>query len=413
MRNLLCLAMTLPGILNAPGAEPFRQVLTSATDGVHLEGWQVSSRELDPQSPVPWSVQKHTLHGGKQEGVDVIVVDNGKLRFTLVPTRGMGVLRVEGRGVRLGWDSPVQEVVHPHYINLQSRGGLGWLEGFNEWLVRCGLEFAGHPGKDKFINNVGDQAEMDLTLHGKIANIPASEVEVVIDRDPPHRLRVRGQVNERMFYGPKFELWTELSTEPGADSFRIDDTVTNHGADDQELQVIYHTNYGPPLLQAGARFLAAAKRVVPFNARAAEGVAHYGEYAGPTKGFIEQVYCLYPYAEADGRTMVLLENAAADRAVSLRFSVEQLPYFTLWKNTTAVEEGYVTGLEPGTGFPYNRRIERQFGRVPKLKPGASRRFTLEFALYAGKAQVSRAAAEVERIQGDRQTQVDTEPAKVE
>ena len=32
--------------------------------------------------------------------------------------------------------------------------------------------------KDQFINNVGEKAEMDLTLHGKIANIPASEVEV-------------------------------------------------------------------------------------------------------------------------------------------------------------------------------------------------------------------------------------------
>jgi hypothetical protein len=48
--------------------------------------------------------------------------------------------------VRLGWDSPVKEVVHPQFINLQSRGGLGWLEGFNEWMVRCGLEWAGHPG---------------------------------------------------------------------------------------------------------------------------------------------------------------------------------------------------------------------------------------------------------------------------
>jgi hypothetical protein len=34
--------------------------------------------------------------------------------------------------------------------------------------VRCGLEWAGHPGKDKFINNTGDEAEMDLTLHGRL-----------------------------------------------------------------------------------------------------------------------------------------------------------------------------------------------------------------------------------------------------
>ncbi|MHB8522204.1 MAG: aldose 1-epimerase family protein [Limisphaerales bacterium] len=413
MRNLLCLALMTSSVFTTSAAELLRQVLTSATRDVHLDAWQINSRDLDPQSPVPWSVEKHTLHGGKQEGVDVIVVDNGRLRITVIPTRGMGIVRVEAGGMRLGWDSPVKEIVHPQFINLQSRGGLGWLEGFNEWLVRCGLEFAGHPGKDKFINNVGDEAEMDLTLHGKIANIPASEVEVIIDRDPPHRLRIRGQVNERMFYGPKLELWTELSTEPGANSFRIEDTVTNHGAYDQEMQIIYHTNFGPPLLQDGARFVAAANRIVPFNARAAEGLEHYTEYAGPTKGFIEQVYCLYPYADDHGQTMVMLENAAADRAVSLRFSTDQLPYFTLWKNTTAFDEGYVTGLEPGTGFPYNRRIERKFGRVPKLKPGESRQFTLDFTLHSDKDAVARAAKEIAQIQGDRKTQVDTEPPKVE
>ena len=49
--------------------------------------------------------------------------------------------------------------------------------------LRAGM--GGHPGKDKFINNTGDDAEMDLTLHGKVGNIPASEVEVLIDASPP------------------------------------------------------------------------------------------------------------------------------------------------------------------------------------------------------------------------------------
>jgi Domain of unknown function (DUF4432) len=85
------------------------------------------------------------LHGGKQDGVDLIVVDNGRMTITLVPTRGMGILRVVMGDLRLGWDSPVREVVHPKYINLEARGGLGWLEGFNEWLARCGLEWPATP----------------------------------------------------------------------------------------------------------------------------------------------------------------------------------------------------------------------------------------------------------------------------
>src|SRR5262249_15995176 len=162
-------------------------------------------------------------HGGKQEGVDVIAVDNGKLRFTVVPTRGMGVLAVTMGDVRLGWDSPVKEVVHPRWINLQTPGGLGWLEGFNAFPSRSGPASNGPPGPHQLINNVGHEAPMDLTLHGRIANLPAQEVEVIIDREAPYRIRVRGRVDERMFYGPQLELQTEISTEPGTNTFRIAD----------------------------------------------------------------------------------------------------------------------------------------------------------------------------------------------
>src|SRR5262249_42970206 len=113
------------------------------------------------------------------------------------------------------------------------------------------------------------------------------------------------------------------------------------------------------------------------------------------------------------RTAIMLQNAAGDRAVSMSFPVGQLPYVTLWKNANAVEEGYVTGLEPGTGFPYNRRIERQFGRVPKLKPGESRQFSIEFAIHTGKEEVRSMSDEIAKIQAGRKTVVDVKPVKAE
>jgi hypothetical protein len=276
-------------------------------------------------------------------------------------------------------------------------------------MARCGTEWAGHPGKDEFINNVGDKTEMSLTLHGKIANIPASEVEVVIDPTPPHRIRIRGRVDERMFYGPKLELWTEVSTDPGTAGFRIEDTLANYGAHEQEYQMIYHCNFGAPLLASGAKFLGAVRRVTPFNARAARDVERFAEYAGPTRGFVEQVYCLEPAADSTGRSAIMLQSAKADRGVALSFSVEQLPYVTLWKNLASTEEGYVTGLEPGTGFPYTRRIERQAGRVPRLAPGARKTMTLDITLLLLREDVAQAANEIKRLQGGREIQLDREP----
>jgi galactose mutarotase-like enzyme len=408
------LALLVTGNGERASAEPFRRVLRGANQAEHAPAQTVlRSQEVTPSCPVAWSVRVATLQGGKQEGVDVVIVDNGKLQITVVPVRGMGLLAVRMGDVRLGWDSPVQEVVHPKFINLQSRGGLGWLEGFNEFLCRCGLESNGHPGTDKFINNVGAEATMELTLHGRIANLPARQVEVVVDREAPYRIRLRGRVEERMFYGPKLELETELSTEPGSAGFRVADVITNRGAAAQEFQILYHTNFGRPLLGPGAAFVAPARRVTPFNDHAAKGISTYSDYQGPTLGFIEQVYCLQLFADAQGRTLVLLRNPAGDTAASMAFSTKELPYFTLWKNTAAEADGYVTGLEPGTNYPYNRRLERRAGRVPKLEPGKSRHLTIDFQLHSGKDAVQRVQERVLALQGGRRTVIDAQPAKIE
>ena len=401
------------GGLTLNAQESNRHTIISVEKNIRLESWSLTSGELPLASDVEWSVRNKTLHGGKQENVDLIVIDNGLLVITVIPTRGMSVLEVRRGDVRLGWDSPIKEIVHPQFINLESRGGLGWLEGFNEWMVRCGLEFAGHPGIDEFVTNTGDKAEMMLTLHGKIGNIPASEVEVIIDKEPPHRIRVRGLVLEKVFHGPKLELHAEISTVPGSDSFQIKDVVMNRSAYDQEFQMIYHTNYGTPLLEQGAQLVVPAQKITPMNEQAAKTVQSYATYSGPIPGFIEEVYLIEAIADKDGHAVVLLKNAAGNLGASIRWTKEQLPYFTQWKNTASLEDGYVTGLEPGTGFPFNRRIERQFGRVPKLGPGQIREFILEFGIHDGIEAVKKIEDRIKKIQGDHQTELVKRPPKFE
>lgn len=374
-----------------------------------------SSGRKSFEAEAKWSVTRSVLRGGKQEGVELITIDNGKLLITVVPTRGMGILDVRQKNgdVRLGWDSPVKEVVHPSFVNLESRGGLGWLEGFNEWMVRCGLEFAGHPGQDEFVNNTGDVATMDLTLHGKIQNVPASDWEVSVDPEPPHRIRVRGTVYEKFFYGPKLKLVAEVSTTPGSDAFRTSDLVTNEGAFPQEFQLIYHGNYGSSILEANATALAPAKSVTPMNAHAAGAISRWQTYAGPTKGFIEEVFLFEPLADANGSAFAVLRNAAGDLATSVRWNLSELPYLTIWKNTAALEDGYVTGLEPATGFPFNRKVERKFGRVPKLAPGQTRAFTLDYEIHLGEEAVKAVSDEAAALQAQAELQVNEEPPAID
>ena len=413
MPRLKGILLAILGASLVQAAEPYRMVITDIEKNIYKETAEIAGSEVTPDCPVAWSIRKSVLHGGKQEGVEIIEVNNGKLRFTVVPTRGMSIYEVVMGEMRLGWDSPVKGLVHPKFVNLETRRGLGWLEGFNEWMVRCGLEFFGAPGTDEFTDNTGAKATMDLTLHGKICNTPASVVEITVQRETPYRIAVRGRVEETALHGPKLEMWTQISTVPGAATFAICDTVTNRSAVEQEFGILYHSNYGAPLMEEGAKFFVPSRQVTPINEHAAKDVSSYDVYRAAKPGFAEQVYCLRLWADANDRTQVMLRNASGTKAVSMAYSVKELPFFTLWKNPVATEDGYVTGLEPGTGFPRNRSLERKFGRVPKLGPHESRSFTIDFALHMDKEQVFAAGDDIAKIWAGRPTQMDTAPLPTE
>lgn len=201
------------------------------------QNWQITSQQLGVKTDKPFSVTLRTLHGGRQEGVSIVDIDNGTMKLSVVPTRGMNVLQASVGNVRMGWDSPVKEVVNPSFIDLNGRNGLGWLEGFNELVTRCGYEWVGHPGVDN--------GEL-LTLHGRAANTPANQVTLHIDEKPPYAITLRGVLKEQAFKKVDFSVVTELVTEPGSVKFALNDTLTNNGDYPKEYQALYHNNFSTP-----------------------------------------------------------------------------------------------------------------------------------------------------------------------
>lgn len=343
-----------------------------------------------------WSVRTKTLRGGVQEGVQVVEVNSGRLSFAVLPTRGMGIWKGECGGVRIGWDSPVKDPVNPAFVNEQDRGGLGWLKGFNEWFVRCGLNSMGAPGMDTVLDYSGNPYQVPLTLHGKIANVPARRVSVEVT---DAAITVYGEVDETMMFGPALRLNTAIRTELGSGVLTVTDTVTNLGNNPVEHQMLYHINYGPPLLEEGSRMLAPFKQVAPRDPRSAEGIKTFDRYGASEPGFVEQAY-LYELASkrGSGETMAMLRNAAGDKASLLRFRRKDFPCFTLWKNTAGMADGYVTGLEPATNYPNVRRFEREQGRVITLAGGESRTTEISVETLESRPAVKAAEQEIARLQ---------------
>ncbi|MFU8848384.1 MAG: aldose 1-epimerase family protein [Opitutales bacterium] len=354
-----------------------------------------------------WSVHSYTLHGGLQEGVQVVEIDNGKLRFAVLPTRGMGIWKGDCGEVELGWDSPVKDPVNPAFINLEERGGLGWLKGFNEWFVRCGLNSMGAPGIDTVTDYSGNAYEVPLTLHGKIANIPARAVSLEVSDEA---IILRGEVDESMMFGPALRLNTEIRCEFGSGALSITDSVTNLGHNPQEHEMLYHINYGASLLENGSRLVAPFKQVAPRDPRSAEGIQNFDTYGAPQPGFVEQAY-LYELVGKRGssETTVMLRNKAGNQASVLRFSLKDFPCFTQWKNTAAQADGYVTGLEPATNYPNPRRFEREKGRVLQLKGGETRSTKITIEVLETKKAVKEVEVEIRKLQKLAKSKVHPEP----
>jgi len=387
----------------------FERLLTDGSSDLYEDEYEISSDNFPSMGGPDWCISKLTLKGGKQHGVDVVAIENGCLTVVVCPTRGMGILEAFTEEVMLGWDSPVKEVVHPAYVAEESRGLLGWLEGFTELVCRCGLAYHGAPGEDVVLSNTGAETRIKLPLHGTIANTPASRVAVMVDLEPPHTLSVAGEMYDTQMFGSCYRLLSTVSTVPGSSEFTVSDVVENLGGTNSELELLYHCNYGPPVLGEGARLLAPASFVCPRDAEAQKGMAAWGTYGPPRTGFAEQCYFLRMHADGQGRTLVALVDPEKKLAATVRYSVEQLPAFTIWRNTAAEADGYVTGLEPGTDYPNQRAFERQKGRVIEVPPGGTYETQLTFGLVTGAEQVAELEREVASLAEGKESATAEEP----
>jgi hypothetical protein len=366
--------------------------LTDVARDLWVESFAVAAADLGWPATPSWSVAKRVLRGGRRDGVDLVTVDNGALSFSVVPTRGMGIWRAHYRGDRVGWRSPVGDgPVNPAFVNLASGGGLGWLEGFDELLARCGLESNGPPCQE---------GGTSYTLHGKVANLPAHFVALHVDERPPHAITVEGRVDEARLFFAQVRMTTRITTTPGSSRLVVRDEFVNLRETPGEMQVLYHWNLGPPHMEEGARFVAPIKTVLPRDAAAAEGIGHFDVYTGPRPGVAEQVYYFELHGDGpDGRTLALLRNRAGGKGVALRFAAAQLPCFALWKAPGGAREGYVTGLEPATNYPNPRPFEKARGRVVTLDPGGTYVAETTFEALGDAQAVAAVEAEIKALQG--------------
>ena len=337
-----------------------------------------------------FEVRYHQLSSGRSAGLFCLTIDTGSVIATILPDRGMGIWKCWSDKVEFGWQSPVAGPVHPSLVPVHDPTGIGWLEGFDELLVRCGLHSNGAP---EFAEN----GTVRYPLHGRIANLPAHQLDIQVDTENGI-MDVIGVVTESRFLVYSLELQTRYRFRVDSPVIEIVDTVTNRSSQPGSMQLLYHINVGQPILQSGSAVHAAHRNLAPRDAQAAESIDTWNQCDGPVSGYQEQVYFIDPIADNQYWSEALLASSDGTLGFAVQFDTRTLPFMSLWKNTAAVEDGYVVGLEPATGFPNTRSFEERNGRVVALQGGESKTFRVKLQPLTTANEVTQSRSRIETLQ---------------
>lgn len=304
------------------------------------------------------------LTDGRERGVRIAEVRNGGgWNFTVLLDRGLDIGDAEFRGVPLAFLCP-GEFAAPAFFNDR---GLEWLRSWGGGLVTgCGLRNVGGPGE------VEGEA---FSIHGRLSNLPARELRTGrCQTGGQETLYVEGSVRESRMFGENLLLTRRLSTPVGGDTVLVEDTVTNAGFKPEPVFILYHTNWGFPMVQEDSRLEAAAHQVEARDATAAPGLGTWMEMQPPTPGYAEQVFYHDIPAGEDGFAAISLHSPLAGLRAEVAWRKKELPVLVQWKQMG--QGAYVTGIEPANCRVGGRATE--LARTPHcvLAPGEAQSFAI-------------------------------------
>lgn len=280
------------------------------------------------------------------------------LSFTLLPDRGMDIYTATWNGLPLTWisqGSPIPADFAGRWVRLFN-GGV---------LVTCGLSHAGAADVDPV---TGVQRD----IHGRYTRLHAFDIaartfwEGSSEGGAPERCvsELSCAVSENILFGEQLRLDRTYRLVLGEPSVTIRDRVENRGDIPVPFMILYHFNFGYPLVRGGATLLTPAAQVDPRDDVARVGIDTYAHYDAPIPRYAEQVF-FHTIHPKDGQASVALVNG--DYGLRVDWDTAYSPYFTQWKN---VRQGiYVSGLEPGNCLPEGTNAARASGRLVMLQPG--------------------------------------------
>ena len=320
-------------------------------------------------------IRRFQLSEGPEAGLEQILVRTGAgLTYAVSPSRGMDISLAEFGGVPISWQSANGDV-HPSYYDA---AGIGWLRtAVGGLLMTCGLTQVGAPCEDE---------GQELGIHGRAHHLAARQISSSAQWiGDEYVMQLSGVIQETAMFHENICLTREIKSTLGKNQIEIKDTVENLGFEPTPHMILYHFNFGFPLMSEETEIHFPSKKVLPREAETP--VEGFNRWHSPEPGYQERVYYHQEIMEDDkGFTSAKICNprfplAAGECALSvvLSWSTRQLPKLVQWKMPGAGI--HVLGIEPANCYVEGRAVERNRGGVKILDPGESQTYEINLELF--------------------------------
>ena len=328
-------------------------------------------------------IETSVLDNGLGKGTRIAWVNTGSgLRYKVIVDRGLDIAEAFYNQYSLAWLSHAG-VSCPRP---DANRGLEWLYSFaGGLLTTCGLTHIGGPETDEF----GERG-----LHGRISNVPG-RLESVVQPAPVTgklKMSITGVVKQSSVFGPNLELKRTISSTIGQPTIRIHDVVTNLGNTAAPHMILYHCNYGWPLVDEDTQLIWKGKWIPAgremdreiFNSK--HNFRKCPKPLDSHQGDREACAFINVVADKNGFCTVGLYNGKFNLALVMKYKKKQLPWLTNWQHWGGGE--YVTALEPGTNPPIGQSKARKQKELIHIAPGENKTYDLEMTVLTDERQIN-------------------------
>lgn len=304
-----------------------------------------------------YTLRRLTIDEGRARGTQVIeIATAGGLQLDLLPDNGLDVGQVRYRGANMafisknGYDAPSADLPYENEFLRYFPGGM---------LYTAGLRSTGPAHRD------GDEWH---PLHGRYHGLAAEQVSARVEGDD---IVVSGVIRETALFGHALQLERSYRIPIFGSEIALSDKLTNLAHQSEEYALLYHCNFGWPLISEDARVeLPRARKTTPRTPYAANLLGRECGFEKPVPGQEERVFF-----HEDMEHTAALANPALGVRMTLTWS-ETLPILAHWRSMASGD--YVCGLEPTNCYIMGRGPERANGTLPMLEPFASVETNLRF-----------------------------------